>query len=303
MNNTYGTVKPALIDPSRDVDIYYSYRKTRFDNENGNGTFIKYGNPSQILSTSTLENPTGNDNRLPGMYNLSLPIDVFGRKGIYTVRIVPREVNLTILDVGVIGAYPDVRGIVVRIDGDSSELLSSNDNLVGYRVEYYDYGNGGLVRQPYHRIITSNNRCEAIAQNITTSSTYSNGYRFTPTGSLCFITLTPSTSPGFKPNSKPYIGVPGQNIVITNTKFDPVCIEIEMVEHDIETLSIMAEGDQVRNLENGRVSTYNFDGEIYKQVEFATVKNNYTGNSVAEIKVDKSNNIDNSLNINELTEA
>ena len=117
------------------------------------------------------------------------------------------------------------------------------------------------------------------------------------------MTLTPSTSPSFKSNSKPYIGTPNQKIVITNTKFDPVMIELEMTDHDIETLSIMAEGEQVRNLENGRVSTYNFEGEIYKQVEHFTVKDNYTKNSVAEVKVDKSDNIDTSLDLAELKET
>ena len=40
--------------------------------------------------------------------------------------------------------------------------------------------------------------------------------------------------------------------------------------------------------------------EIYKQMEFFTVKDNYTKNSVAEVKTDKSDNIDNSLDINDL---
>ena len=80
-------------------------------------------------------------------------------------------------------------------------------------------------------------------------------------------------------------------------------IEVEMVEHDIETLSIMQEGNVVRNLDNGRVSYYNFDNEIYKQYEFFTVKDNYTSKSVAEVKMDKTGNIDNSLDINELNEG
>jgi hypothetical protein len=80
-------------------------------------------------------------------------------------------------------------------------------------------------------------------------------------------------------------------------------IEVEVVEHDIETLSVMAEGEMLRNLENGRVSYYNFDGEVYKQFEFSTVKDNYTTKSVAELKVNKDGNIDTSLDINELKDA
>jgi hypothetical protein len=80
-------------------------------------------------------------------------------------------------------------------------------------------------------------------------------------------------------------------------------IEVEVVEHDIETLSVMAEGEMVRNLDNGRVSYYNFDGEIYKQFEYSTVKDNYTTKSIAEIKINKDDNIDTSLDINELRDA
>jgi hypothetical protein len=117
------------------------------------------------------------------------------------------------------------------------------------------------------------------------------------------MTLTPSTSPSFKSNSKPYIGTPNQKIVITNTKFDPVMIELEMVDHDIETLSIMSEGNVIRNLDKGLMTHYNFDNEVYKQYEFSTIKDNYTKNSVAETKFDRSDNIDNELDINDLMEV
>ena len=184
-----------------------------------------------------------------------------------------------------------------------NQTLFETDKLVGYRVEYFDYEGSGLKRQEYYRLITSNNMCEPVSQNLTSANTNSNGYRFNGSGTLCFMTLTPSTSPSFKSNSKPYIGSPNQQIVITNTKFDPVMIEVEMVDHDIETLSIMSEGNVVRNLDKGQVSYYNFENEIYKQYEFSTIKDNYTKNSVAEIKIDRSNNIDNELDINELIGA
>ena len=70
-----------------------------------------------------------------------------------------------------------------------------------------------------------------------------------------------------------------------------------MVEHDIETLSIMAQGEQVRNLDNGRVTTYNFDGEPYYQAEFVTIKDNYTGTNIAEVKFNVTGAFDNSASI------
>ena len=81
-----------------------------------------------------------------------------------------------------------------------------------------------------------------------------------------------------------------------------MCVEVEITDHDIETVSYMLEGEQVRNYENGRVTTYNFNGEIYKQMEYMTVKDNYTTNNIAEVKIDRSNNIDNSIDLNTIKE-
>lgn len=300
MNSTYGIVKPSLIDPSQDVEVFYHYRPSRSSEDSSFKQFKKISDVSSIFSNSEFENTDETDMRLPGMYNLNLPVSIFGKKGIYTIYIKPKEIRCTIKDVGSLAAYPDVKGIIIDMNDVENQTLFDADKLVGYRVEYFEYEGSGLRRQQYYRLITSNNMCEPVSQNLTSANTNANGYRFNGSGSLCFVTLTPSTSPSFKSNSKPYIGTPNQKIVITNTKFDPVMIELEMVDHDIETLSIMAEGEMVRNLENGRVSTYNFEGEIYKQMEFFTVKDNYTKNNVAEVKTDKSDNIDNSLDINDL---
>lgn len=300
MNSTYGIVKPSLIDPSQDVEVFYHYRPSRSSEDSSFKQFKKMSDVSSIFSNSEFENTDETDMRLPGMYNLNLPVSIFGKKGIYTIYIKPKEIRCTIKDVGSLAAYPDVKGIIIDMNDVENQTLFAADKLVGYRVEYFEYEGSGLRRQQYYRLITSNNMCEPVSQNLTSANTNANGYRFNGSGSLCFVTLTPSTSPSFKSNSKPYIGTPNQKIVITNTKFDPVMIELEMVDHDIETLSIMAEGEMVRNLENGRVSTYNFEGEIYKQMEFFTVKDNYTKNNVAEVKTDKSDNIDNSLDINDL---
>lgn len=301
-NNTYGTVRQAIFNPSLDADVFYYYRPSRSSEITLNSGFKKIENVSQVLSSSQTEIPAiGVDRKLPGMYNLKLPVSIFGKAGIYTVYITPKEIECDILDVGALAAYPDIRGIVVdirKIGGDYQQLFA-NDNLTGYRVEYFDYDSqaNGLVRQEYFRIITSNDRCQALSQNLTSANTNATGYAYNTNGSLSFITLTPSTAPTFKANALPFIGKPTQKIVIKNTKFDPVCLEIEVTDHDIETLSIMLEGEQIRNLENGRVTTYNFDGEIYKQFEYSTVKDNYHKVEIAEAKLDKSGNIDRSIDL------
>lgn len=302
MNSTYGIVRSSLIDPAQDVQIFYHYRPSRSSEDSTFKDFKEIKDVSSLFQNSKLDT-TDSDTRLPGMYNLSLPVSIFGKKGIYTIYIKPKEFRCTIKDVGALAAYPDVKGIVIDMNTVEDQSLFAADKLVGYRVEYFEYKGTGLQRQDYYRLITSNNMCEPVSQNLTSANTNANGYRFNGSGSLCFMTLTPSTSPSFKSNSKPYIGTPNQQIVITNTKFDPVMIEVEMVDHDIETLSIMTEGQMIRNLDKGIVSYYNFDNEIYKQYEFSTIKDNYKKRSVAETKFDRSKNIDNSLDINDLMEV
>lgn len=302
-NNTYGIVRAALIDPS-DVEIFYCYRPTRNSEDESFKKWRKLDDVTSVFSNGELETSTEADIRLPGMYNLNLPVSIFGRKGFYTIYIRPKEFTCTIKDVGALESYPEIRGIVVDMnDVSENRSLFTNDNLVGYRVEYYNFQGDGLMRQQYYRLVTSNNLCEPVSQNVITSNTSSNGYRFNAGGTLCFITLTPSTAPSFKPNATPYIGVPNQKIVFINTKFDPVALEVNIVENDMDTLSYGIYGETVRNLDNGRVSIYNPNDEIFKQFEFSTVKDNYTNRSIAELKQDVSDNVDTSLDINELKNA
>ena len=300
--NTYGIVRPPLITAD-DVDIFYNYRPTRNTDDARYAYFIQHPNPSEIFSNGQMEVPVSGttDLRLPGMYSLKLPVSIFGRIGFYTVFIRPRELYCKIQDVGVLSAYSDIRGIVVDTNTlTNGRSLFMDDGLTGYRVEYYNYEDGGLKRQQYYRIVTSSNLCEPVSQNLTSANTNSNGYRFSNSGSLSFLTVTPSTSPSFRPNAIPYIGVPNQTIALINTKFDPVCLEINIVEHDIETVSTMLEGDVIRNLENGRITHYDKNGEIYLQQEMFTIKNNYTTTNIAEVRHNVNDNIDNSLDYNEI---
>lgn len=302
MNGTYGVVKPSLIDPTSDVEIYYKYMPTRNSEDEDFKTFKQIESPGSILTNAEIEetDTTAADVRLPGMYNLTLPVSTFGKVGFYSVYIKPKEISCTIKDIGALAAYPDIKGIVIDINDVDDQSLFSNDNLIGYRIEYYDYENGNLMRQQYYRIITSNNKCEPISQNLTSSNTNSNGYRFNDSGTLVFITVTPSTSPSFKSSQKPYIGTPSQRIILTNTKFDPVMLDIEITEHDIETISMMLENDQIRCLDTGTVTTYNNDGEIYLQSEHYTVKDSYTANNAYEVRKKKTETVDTSIDYDTL---
>ena len=305
MNSTYGNVKSAFINPQKDVEIFYHYRPTLNSEDISYKNFKKIEDVSSVFTTVEIEDSAKNANGepfpnaiLPGIYNLSLPVNIFGRKGFYTVFIRPKEIYCTITDVGALGAYPDVRGIILDMNNiDNDRAMFGNDNLVGYRIEYLDTN---LERQDYYRLITSNNFAEPITQNLTSSNTNSNAYRFNESGTLAFLTLSPSTGPSFKASSKPYIGTPNQTIIISNTKFDPVCLRIEICENDFDTIATSIDGNQVRSLDTGLLTTYNDDMEIFKQFEFYTLKDNYNKNAKFEVKKRRTDNIDNSVDSSQI---
>lgn len=304
MNNTYGSIRPSLVDVSNDVEIFYHYRPTRNSEDEIFSNFKKVENVTSMLSAATYEDEKEGgdiDLRLPGMYNLSLPVSIFGRVGFYTIYIRPKEIKAKIMDIGVLAAYTDINGIIINMNEQKDQsTLFQNDCLNGYRIDYFEDDGGTLKRQDYYRIITGCNRCEPITQNLSSSSSNSNGYRFNSSGSLCFLTVTPNSSPSYKAGSNPFIGAPNQVIRISNTKFDPVMIEVEICRHDIETLNTAIDGDQIRSLDNGLLTTYNENGEIYSQKEFFSLKDNYTQNDRYEVKKDRTGNIEFSPNHDEI---
>lgn len=286
MNGTYGTIKPANIDIANDVQIFYNYKPNRsYDNDI---TFQELP-VSNLLNVNSAEGIS-----IDGLYNLKLPLSLFGRKGIYTIYIKPKEMIKTIYTTGVLVDYADVRGVIFQTN-DFTENLTKNNGLAGYRI---DYDSDGEV---YSRIITSSNLCDVVPTNGQAKyRLYDNyGDAGSSNGRLIFCTVTPSSSASFTPNSLPSIGVAGETVKVVNTKFSPVMFEIEMVDHDAETLSYMIEGEQVRNLENGTFTIYNHDKEIYRQYETYTVKTQL-GRPLYDIKakkdiIDPSQNYDNTI--------
>lgn len=279
MSGIYGTVKPANINIEHDVDIFYSYKPNRgYDNLT---TFTKLD--ASNLIKATVDGTTTID----GLYNLKLPLSIFGNKGIYTIYIKPKEHVLKIEAISELQNYPDIRGVIFKSE-DLGEYLSGNNALVGYRIQY------GETEDVFTRIVTSSNRCYSVTTvNGTKFSLYST---MGGSSSLVFCTVTPSTANSVTPNLLPNIGNPMDTVKIANTKFSPIMFEIEMVEHDAETLSYMLEGDQVRNLDTGVFTVYNDKHEIYKQYESYSIKTQL-GKPLYDIKVNK-NNIDTTQNYN-----
>ena len=144
--------------------------------------------------------------------------------------------------------------------------------------------NSGNKINNLFRIITSNNKAEPVNQNLTNTNQKAIRYRFNDNSNLIFATLTPSSSNSVKPNVTPFIGEPNQDIILTNTFFNPVMLEIEMVEHDIETIAYGIFGGQTKSLEDGIYTIYNFNNEIYKQYNMFEIKEEFSGKPLYEVR-------------------
>lgn len=265
-NGTYGIKMPANIT-SDDCEIFYFYRPSRSTDDPDFKEFKKLD--SRMLTSMNCSNIDGTKGIMPGMYDLRLPVDIFGKVGIYNIYIKPTEIYLNILDISTLSSYPNVRGVVIDAS-NLPESLKKNGALVGYRIEYFDNGN----RTDTFRIITSNNKCEPVSNGINSSYGKDVRYIFNDNSSIMFCTVTPSTEMSFNTvASNPFIGKATQRIALVNTKFNPFMMEVEMVKHDIETVSTMLEGNQIRNLDTGLITTFNDDGEIYHQASYGNVVN------------------------------
>ena len=243
----YGVVRPSDVSPE-DVEIILHYVPSR--DETTNFTLTRL-NSLQYLRPYYNNNSIGGTTSelLGGLYNLTLPAEEFNALGIYTLYFRPAQIRTVINDCGVLSSSPNVKGIIINIQEVPSEYRNKfiNQGLVGFRVEYLN--SDGTKVPNFYRIITSSFYCEPVTVNLTNTLQNSIRYRYSEGSSnLIFCTLTPSSSPSTKPNATPFIGNPNQNIIITNTFFDPTVIEVEIVEHDASTLAIALYGNQTKSI-------------------------------------------------------
>ena len=297
---SYGTIRPSDVSPA-DVDIIMNYTPSRDETDNfvltkldANSILRPYFNNNQTGGNSGIE-------ILGGMYNLKLPADQFNKIGIYTLYIRPAEIRTKITDCGILSALPNVKGIVIDLNNVPSQFTNkfTNQGLVGFRVEYLN--DDGSKIPNFFRVITSSFYCEPVIQNLTNTSQQSIRYRYTEgTTNIMFCTLSPSSSPTNKPNATPYIGQPDQNIIITNTFFNPITTEIEIVEHDISTLAIALYGNQTKSIDDGIYTIYDSNNNIYKQYNLYEIRDQFS-DLLYEVRQDRNNNIDFTKNFTNIT--
>ena len=297
----YGITRPSDVSID-DIDVYYNYTPNR---ETVNNIIIKL-NSSEILSYNYLPDeeqilPIGeNNNILEGLYNLRLPATVFGQLGLYTIYLKPKKVNTTIVDCSVLSSLPSVKGIVLDAN-DLPENLRANNALQGYRIEYVDESTNTKIRNVVRYVVTSN-KVVPISENVGNTSQKAIRYRFDDTGTLLFVQLTPSSSSDVKPNASPFIGTADQLILISNTFFSPLVIEVDMVQNTIETLTNYIAGNQLKNVNNGILTYYDENGIITKQFDIFEIKEDVGDVPLYEVKEERKN-IDESQTIENVTDG
>ena len=297
---TYGTVRPADMSPE-DVEIILNYTPSRDVTTN----FVLTKLNAQDVLTPYFHSSTTGGNAdveiLGGLYNLKLPAEEFNKIGIYTLYIRPVEIRTTITDCGVLSSLPNVKGIIIDLNAVPQEYRNRfiNQGLIGYRIEYLN--SDGTKIPNFYRVVTSAFYCEPVVTNLSNSSQKAIRYRYVDGGSdLIFCTVSPSSAPSNKANATPFIGQPNQNIVMTNTFFNPISVDVELAGHDIDTLAIALYGNQTKSMEDGIYTMYDSNLNIYKQYNLYEIRDEFN-DLLYEVRQDRDNNIDFSKNFNNIT--
>ena len=296
----YGTIRPSDVSPE-DVQIIMNYTPSRDVTD----TFILTELDAQTLLKPYFNNTetggTPDVEILGGLYNLTLPAEQFNALGIYTLYLRPAQIRTKITDCGVLSALPNVKGIVIDITNVPVQFQNKfvPQGLVGFRIEYLN-ADGSKIPN-FFRVVTSSFFCEPVVTNEINTTQKSIRYRYVDGNSnLIFLTLSPSSSPTNKPNATPFIGQPDQNIIISNTFFNPVTLEIDMVEYDISSLAIALYGNQTKSIDDGIYTIYDPENNIYRQYNLYEIRDQFNA-LLYEVRQNRGNNIDFSKNFTTIT--
>jgi hypothetical protein len=297
---SYGTIRPSDVSPA-DVEIIMNYTPSRDVTDQ----FVLTKLDAQTILRPYFANSETGGNAgvevLGGLYNLTLPANQFNALGIYTLYIRPAEIRTVISDCGVLSALPNVKGIIIDISDVPTQYQNKfvPQGLVGFRVEYLNPD--GTKIPNFFRVVTSSFFCEPVVTNEVNTTQKAIRYRYVDGDSnLIFLTLSPSSSPTNKPNATPFIGQPDQDIIITNTFFNPVSVEIEMVEYDISSLAIALYGNQTKSIDDGIYTIYDANDNIYRQYNLYEIRDQFNA-LLYEVRQSRGNNIDFSKNFINIT--
>lgn len=272
----YGNVKLADCD-FNDIDIFYSFSSSR--EVLGDAQMVPLFNS---ITNNEFRKMLGVD----GSYKLRLPASVFNQLGYYLVLVRPKAFETTIVDCSYV-VTNDNNEIQISKKGIVIPKLQfqSAGSLIGYQIEYFD--NNGVKIKNLHRIVTSSD-IVSVSSNSNNSNPSSVSYNLDPNGSNLFLTLTPDEVSLITKEQKPDLGRAGQKIIISNTFFDPVMMEVEMVDQNMKTLSYGIFGNAVKDNGTGTFSLFDNDNNLYKQYNLLTRKSTFN-NAILDVKEERSN--------------
>lgn len=297
---SYGTIRPSDVSPE-DVEILMVYTPSR---DVTNDFVLTRLDAPTILRPYFNNTQTGGNSGvevLGGLYNLTLPAGQFNALGFYALYIRPAQIRTIITDCGVLSALPNVKGIVIDLANVPTQFQNNfvQQGLVGFRVEYLNPDGSKIPN--FFRVVTSSFFCEPVVTNEVNTTQKAIRYRYVQgTSNLLFLTLSPSSSPTNNPNSTPYIGQPDQEIIISNTFFNPVTVEIEMVEYDISSLAIALYGNQTKSIDDGIYTIYDAENNIYRQYNLYEIRDQFNA-LLYEVRQSRGTNIDFSKNFASIT--
>lgn len=297
---SYGTIRPSDVSPE-DVQIIMNYTPSRDLTNNFTLTQL---DAQTILKPYFNNTETGGNagvEVLGGLYNLTLPANQFNALGIYTLYLRPAQIRTKITDCGVLSALPNVKGIIIDVSNVPVQYQNKfvPQGLVGFRIEYLN-ADGSKIPN-FFRVVTSSFYCEPVVTNEVNTTQKAIRYRYVEGNSnLIFLTLSPSSSPTNKPNATPFIGQPNQNIIISNTFFNPVTLEIEMVEYDISSLAIALYGNQTKSMDDGIYTIYDTQDNIYRQYNLYEIRDQFNA-LLYEVRQSRGANIDFTKNFATIT--
>jgi hypothetical protein len=297
---SYGTIRPSDVSPA-DVEIIMNYTPTRDVTDQ----FLLTKLDAQTILRPYFANTETGGNAgvevLGGLYNLTLPASQFNAIGIYTLYLRPVQIRTTITDCGVLSALPNVKGLVIDITNVPTQYQNKfvPQGLIGFRIEYLNPDGSKIPN--FFRVVTSSFYCQPVVTNEVNTSQKSVRYRYVDGSSnLLFLTLSPSSSPTNKPNATPFIGQPDQDIIISNTFFNPVTLEIQMAEYDIDSLAIALYGNQTKSIDDGIYTIYDSQNNIYRQYNLYEIRDQFNA-LLYEVRQNRNDNIDFSKNFTNIS--
>lgn len=281
----YGNTIPANIS-IEDIDLQFTYQHDL----NVEPESIQVLNAQDFIKKTFDPNNVNENNA--GVYRLSIPASFYANRGLgyYYFYLRPKKIRVIIKDCAYLEDV-NLKGLIFdlnEMDSYAKNIFQKENNLVGYLIQYINQTNTGDRLAPnLFRIVTSNYRANPISGSINNNQNQ-NGirYRLNSNSSLVFVTVSPSTQSGISNNETLFIGNPAQEVIVSNTNFNPKLIPIQITDVDEKSLLYGIFGDQTFNYENGIRTWFDEEGNIFKQKDEYTIKDEY-GNPLKKISKER----------------